>query len=32
MHNLADDEEAKENIRRAHVKILVIDDQPYEPR
>ncbi|WP_335090000.1 GTPase domain-containing protein [Nostoc sp.] len=31
MHNLADDEEAKENIRRAHVKILVIDDQPYEP-
>jgi small GTP-binding protein len=31
MNNLADDEEAKENIRRAHVKILVIDDQPYEP-
>ncbi|MDM3844311.1 MAG: hypothetical protein PT116_04515 [Aphanizomenon gracile PMC638.10] len=28
---MADDEEAKENIRRAHVKILVIDDQPYEP-
>ena len=31
MNNLADDEEAKENIRRSHVKILVIDDQPYEP-
>ena len=31
MHNLADDEEAKEDIRRAHVKILVIDYQPYEP-
>lgn len=31
MNNLADDEEAKANIRRSHVKILVIDDQPYEP-
>jgi hypothetical protein len=31
MNNLADDEEAKQNIRRSHVKILVIDDQPYEP-
>ena len=31
MNNLADDEEAKDNIRRSHVKILVIDDQPYEP-
>jgi small GTP-binding protein len=31
MNNLSDDEEAKENIRRSHVKILVIDDQPYEP-
>lgn len=31
MNNLADDEEAKKNIRRSHVKILVIDDQPYEP-
>jgi small GTP-binding protein len=31
MNNLADDEEAKNNIRRSHVKILVIDDQPYEP-
>jgi hypothetical protein len=31
MSNLADDEEAKENIRRAHVRIFVINDQPYEP-
>lgn len=31
MNNLADDNEAKENIRRAHVKIFVIDGEPYEP-
>ncbi|MEM7556673.1 MAG: GTPase domain-containing protein [Cyanobacteria bacterium P01_A01_bin.84] len=31
MHDLTDDEKAKESIRRAHVKILVIDEQPYEP-
>jgi small GTP-binding protein len=31
MNNLADDQEAKSNIRRSHVKVLVIDDQPYEP-
>lgn len=31
MNNLADDEKAKENIRRSHVKILVIDGEPLQP-